>query len=603
MQQDATLSWPTRSMIVLIALLQGLMLFAAQELADQWPFRDIGWRYCWYAWVLTVPTAVALTLIDLKAWRLWLHAGLASLLVLALAAWAAWNLSGETALYAAGLQVPLSVCLAVATFIALPWWQFRLHAGHWRADYGALFERAWQNGLTLVLAAVFTGLTWLLLWLWAALFRMVKVDFFHELFGSDAFIALATGMLAGFGVLIGRTQHRAMQITRQVLFAICRGLLPLLSFIAVLFVLSLPLTGLAPLWATRSAASLLLVLAVLLISLANAVYQHDDGTPPYPAWLRRLVEASLLALPIYAGLALYAMTLRVSQYGWTLSRFWGFAVAVLIAGYAIGYAFAALRRQGRWLHRLEPVNRWMCWTVLATALLAISPVIDPVRITLASQMKRLRADPALMTADAANQLRFELGRRGVQALRTLQKAPSLAADTRASSIIVQALARQKRESRWDNDIDDGVRDLAGLKARIVLAKGTASPADDWWQAVLDRRLSAGDCLDDDKTGDKRCVALRRDLDGDGEDEVLLCMTTLYSGPRCQLHVREPAGWRKEGDVSFQDVDQRTSNEAPQALRDGRLTVQPPRWPTLLLDGAAGQLEIDRSKDRAEAATP
>ncbi|MDR6694087.1 hypothetical protein J2X70_001548 [Stenotrophomonas sp. 1337] len=35
MQQDATLSWPTRSMIVLIALLQGLMLFAAQELADQ----------------------------------------------------------------------------------------------------------------------------------------------------------------------------------------------------------------------------------------------------------------------------------------------------------------------------------------------------------------------------------------------------------------------------------------------------------------------------------------------------------------------------------------------------------------------------------------
>jgi hypothetical protein len=56
-------------------------------------------------------------------------------------------------------------------------------------------------------------------------------------------------------------------------------------------------------------------------------------------------------------------------------------------------------------------------------------------------------------------------------------------------------------------------------------------------------------------------------------------------------------------VSYQEVDQRTSDGAPQALRDGRLTVQPPRWPTLLLDGAAGQLEIDRSKDRAEAATP
>ncbi|WP_252721116.1 hypothetical protein, partial [Acinetobacter nosocomialis] len=82
--------------------------------------------------------------------------------------------------------------------------------------------------------------TWLLLWLWSALFQLLDVTFFRDLFRQDAFIALATGSLAGFGVLIGRTQHRAIQITRQVLFAICRGLLPLLSFIAVLFVLSLP---------------------------------------------------------------------------------------------------------------------------------------------------------------------------------------------------------------------------------------------------------------------------------------------------------------------------------------------------------------------------
>ncbi len=280
MQSSTPLTLPARSAIVLLALLQGLMLYAAQELSDAWPFRDIGWRYCWYAWVLAIPSAVALSLVELGQRRLWLQAVLGSTVVLALAAWIGWNLNGETALESGALQLPLTLGMAVAVFVVLPWWQFQLQHGHWRASYPELFERAWQNGLTLALAALFTGLTWLLLWLWSALFQLLDVTVFRDLFRQDAFIALATGSLAGFGVLIGRTQHRAIQITRQVLFAICRGLLPLLSFIAVLFVLSLPLTGLEPLWKTRSAAGLLLVLSLLLVTFTNAVYQQGKTAPP-----------------------------------------------------------------------------------------------------------------------------------------------------------------------------------------------------------------------------------------------------------------------------------------------------------------------------------
>ena len=106
--------------------------------------------------------------------------------------------------------------------------------------------------------------------------------------------------------------------------------------------------------------------------------------------LRRLVEASLLTLPVYAALALYALGLRVAQYGWTLDRFWAVLVALATAGYAVGYALAVLRRQRRWLQMLEPVNRWMCWAVLALALLGNSPLLDPVRLTLSSQLERLR---------------------------------------------------------------------------------------------------------------------------------------------------------------------------------------------------------------------
>lgn len=66
----------SRSTIVLIALLQGLALYAVQQAGESWPFQDIASRYRWYTWVLTIPTAVALTLVDLRDRRLWLHAAI-----------------------------------------------------------------------------------------------------------------------------------------------------------------------------------------------------------------------------------------------------------------------------------------------------------------------------------------------------------------------------------------------------------------------------------------------------------------------------------------------------------------------------------------------
>ena len=594
MTHRAPLPRSTRSAIVFIALLQGLALYLVQELGDSWPFHDIGSRYRWYAWVLTVPTALALTLVDLRDRRMWLHAALASAVVLGLASWIGWNLHGETDLDSDPLRLPFSLAMAIATFISLPWWQHRLQHGHWRASYDALFERAWQNGLTLALAAAFTLLTWLLLWLWGALFELLKISLFRDLFREAAFIALATGTLAGFGVLIGRTQSRAIQITRQVLFAMCRGLLPLLAFITVIFALSLPFTGLAALWGTRSAASLLLTLVLLLVTFVNAVYQHDSDAPPYPAWLRRLVEGSLLALPVLAGLALYATALRVGQYGWTVERFWAVLIAVLALGYALGYAWAALRRGGRWLQGLEPVNRVMCWAVLATALLASSPVLDPVRITLASQRARLLAHPGAVTVADAMLLRFDLGRRGVQALREVRRDPAFAADARAASVVDQVLARRER---WGVEpaIDAGIRDPQVLRRRLALASGSTSPPESWWQALLARKLDAGDCLE----GERPCVVVHRDFDGDGVQDVLLCVLPPHAVVACRLHAQGRQAWWDVGTYHLVSDAGREGRERLQAaVRAGAVVPQMPRWPGL---SVAGQppVSLDEAHDEPE----
>jgi len=320
------------------------------------------------------------------------------------------------------------------------------------------------------------------------------------------------------------------------------------------------------------------VLSLLLVSFTNAVYQQGDDTAPYPLLLRRLVEASLLALPVYAVLALYALGLRVVQYGWTLDRFWAVLIALAVAGYALGYALAVVRRRGRWLQTLEPVNRWMCWAVLALALLGNSPLLDPVRLTLSSQLARLRADPPAITSSDVNVLRFDLGHRGVQALRELQDDPAIIADANAPQVIADALART---SRWDGGtrLDKGPQDVAALQRALKLAKGSTSPPADWWQALATRAINGESCAE----SERGCLIVHRDLDGDGSAEVLLCELYTHRGPDCVLYARgRDAQWRRTGSL-FGTVSGQ-AEAINQALRDGELTLVPPRWPMLSIGG-------------------
>ncbi|WP_411850137.1 DUF4153 domain-containing protein [Stenotrophomonas sp. LGBM10] len=582
MNDSAPLPLNTRSAIVLIALLQGLLLYVATQADTAWPFNSMTGQLCWNAAMLLVPTAITLAVTRLDDRRLWAHAGVGLLCVLALAGWVGWNLQGAPGLAEGPLVTPFALCMAVGFVVLLPWWQFRLASGHWRATYAALFEHAWQNALTLALAVAFTGLTWLLLWLWALLFMLVDIRFFSVLFQEGAFIALSTGTLMGFGILIGRTQQRAVQVTRQVLFAVCKGLLPLLAFIAVLFVCSLPFTGLEPLWKTRSAAMLLLSIVALLVVFANAVYQQDSDVPPYPAWLRRLVDASLLSLPIYAGLALYAVALRVAQHGWTLPRVWVALIALLLAGYALGYAWATLRRQPRWLQGIETVNRWVCWAVLAAAVLPHTPLLDPVRLSVHSQVARLQAQAPRIEEEDARVLRFELGRRGYQALQALRGAPGFRDDPGAVAVIDTTLAR---ESRWHSDSSTSsaaaVTGRAALQRQLVSAANSPPPDTAWWDALLAGQVAANDCL---RPGHP-CVALRRDLDGDGRDEMLLCDVSGTVGASCQLHVLEGTQWRDGGTLTFWAG---STGRIQTAVRQGNITLHRPRWPQVSLDGGEPQ---------------
>ncbi|MBO9901682.1 DUF4153 domain-containing protein [Xanthomonas phaseoli pv. dieffenbachiae] len=586
---DTPLPRQTRACIVLVALLQGCLLYLAAwgEQQGVRPFNDLGVRICWYTMVLTVPSLVLLSLQHLSDWRLWQHVAVSTLVLAALASWAAWSATGAPALQTGEVLWSFTFTVTVGWFVALPWLQHRQRHGHWRAGYHDLFEFAWQNALTLALALLFVWVCWMVLWLWANLFALVKIMVFRELFREQAFIYLATGIIAGLGILIGRTQHRAVQVMRQILFSLCTGLLPLLAGIALLFLLVLPFTGLQALWQTRSAASILLSLVFGLVLFTNAVYRDGSVQPPYPRWLRRVVEAGLVILPLHAGLAAYAVALRIAQHGWTSERLCAALLAVLALGYALAYAFAVLRpRAHRWLPHLASGNKTLSWVVIGLAILVNTPLLDPYRITVRSQMQRL----ANATPDAVNKnlefLRFENGRRGYLAVQSLRQDPTFAGDAVRKQKLERLLART---TRWSDDEDPEhpqtkeLTDLAQVRTHVTVAAGKAEPPADWWNYLMTstpRLQDRGECTQNDSN----CVVSSDDLDGDSKPDVLLCNVKGEYAIDCVLHARNQQGWYQAGTTRLYSGSVNAQNALREALRNGQIQTRPPRWPDLVLPG-------------------
>jgi len=591
----AALPRSTRWFIVAVAVLQGLALHATGKYAAA--IGGSGLPTALYALLLAVPAAMLLSVQRLRDARFWQQAAGLTLIVAALGAWAGWSASGAPQIETAAVLGPFAVSLAIAWFIALPYLQCRVEHGRWCAPYPALFEHGWQNALTLALTGVFVAICWGVLGLCAVLFKLIGIEVFADLFVQPGFAWPVSGLMAGLGLLVGRTQHKPVQIARQVLFAIFKGLLPLLALVAVLFVLSLPFTGLEALWRTRAATLILMCVIALLVLFVNAVFQDGQGEPPYPRALRRVVEAALLSLPVYAGLGLYALGLRIVQYGWTGDRFWALLASLLLAAYACGYAWAALRPRRGWLHGLARVNVIVSLAALALAVAANSLLLDPHRLSVGDQLARLRDGRVAVADFDLKHLRFYSGRRGYQALLALRGEPKFATPA-GRAAIAQAIAMQSRWAGAPALREQAPRTAANALQRIARAPGIDPVEPAWLQAVLDRRLPAPDCLGEDA----RCVLTAPDLDRDGTREYLLCDIESY-GVSCTLYALDGGRWAAAA-RSYLGNGQRKAAELDAALRAGRIEPVPQRWPDLRIgDGEPFELNQQDAPARSEPLAP
>ena len=588
-QASATLSRDARAFVVLVSLVQALLLYLARIGHEHlwWWLSPYAPQVYWYTLILAVPTTMTLSVHRLDDRRFWQSALGVAIVYALLASWAAWSVTGAPGINIASVLAPFAITVGGALFVAWPFLQCRQENGRWRAAYPELFDHAWQNGLTLIVAFLFTGVCWVVLRLWAELFALVHIRFFKALFFDNRpFAYLASGLFAGLGILIGRTQQHPLRVARQILFAVCRGLLPLLALIALMFLASLPFTGLAPLWATRSAASLLLGLLLLLVVFVNAVWQDGVGVKPYPRALRWLIDVALIFSPIYAALALYALALRTGQYGWTDQRFWAVLAAVVLACHAVGYMATALRWKGEWLAWLPRVNVALAGVVIVLAILANSPALDPYRIAVASQIARLHNGRVAPDKLDVTELRFDSGRRGYRAAVALQHDPAMRADSAALAQLTHIVAHQQQ--RWLTDAQQkrlAVPTIAALRAQITLAPGAVAPDDAWYGVVLASKLAiAARCA----VRGADCVVLTPDLRGDGTHQILLCALDTQVPVTCQLYARDAqVQWTPVESLTFPSWQPGAIAAVQASLRAGRLQTEWPYWPDVKVAGIKG----------------
>src|SRR5690606_4790049 len=120
---------------------------------------------------------------------------------------------------AAGERLPPFLFVMLLVWLqVMPFVQGRLLTGRWRFEYCVLFTMAWRNKLVLAEATLFTGLFWLLLFLWQALFAALGIEFFKELFQEPIFVYPVTSLTFGIALhLIGSVERLTLAILEQLL--------------------------------------------------------------------------------------------------------------------------------------------------------------------------------------------------------------------------------------------------------------------------------------------------------------------------------------------------------------------------------------------------
>jgi|LGOV01.1.fsa_nt_gb hypothetical protein len=429
------------------------------------------------------------------------------------------------------LLVSWSLSSILLAYILIPFVQAWSGRKNRHYNYTDLYRHSWDNFFVLLVATILTVAFWLLIVLWAMLFKMVGILLFKDLFFNPLFIFISLPVVLSLGIRMALVHENIIGALRKIALSLCYFLMPLSAVITILFGLSLPFTGLQPIWDTGYSTPILLCLLGANILFINGIFQ-DGSTPPYRGGLSRLVEIATLSMPVYAAIAIYSVYLRISQYGVTPNRFFLMVLVGVALCYSCAYTVAVFRRSQMWMGSIRQGNVFIALLISALIILIHSPLLNPVAWSAKDQYQRLISQK-ITTADFDfGALKFKLGLPGhiyLQQLRDLPPEHPLQSEIHGRILTVDAA---QSYYQWKNNKED--QPLADHVMIETIDGSTIVP-----ETFIDG-LGAEQCHR------ATCYVLVIDLNRDAHEELIFFdMDEDWSAP--QLYVQIDNGeWVKQG---------------------------------------------------------
>ncbi|MGN6155545.1 MAG: DUF4153 domain-containing protein [Sphingomicrobium sp.] len=312
-----------------------------------------------------------------------------------------------------------------AVMIAAPLFQTVRDEGGWSLPYERLHGHAWADAVIGAASLVFAGIVFLLAWMIAGLFGLIGIDEVRRLLMKDWFSWSLFGFAFGASVGLLRERDRLLPMLQRLLRIVLAVLAPPLAVALVLFLASIPFTGLEKFWSSGVPATpLLLVAGAGAILLSNTVFAEDRqsrSTNPVLRWSSLALIAVVLPLAAIAAMSIGA---RINQYGWTPERIWGvIAVAVAIV-YGLTGWYAIWRGRLDFDEPLRPLQTKLAVGLCGLALFLALPIVDFGAISARSQLARLDSGQVAPSQFDWRAMAFDFGPSGRIRLRQIAKSGS-----------------------------------------------------------------------------------------------------------------------------------------------------------------------------------
>ena len=238
------------------------------------------------------------------------------------------------------------------------------------------------------------------------------------------------------------------------------------------------------------------------------------------------------------------------------------------------------------------MNVFTAFILLFLLLAIFSPVLDPARISVNSQLAHLKAGKVSADKFDYEYLRFSGKRFGKAALISLAEQTT---GKDAATVRMRASAALAKDKEYGTATEK--LSTAMLAGNITVWPNTAALpasfiAQDWKQTIGEERWKYPACLHD---SGQRCDAYLMDIDSDGALDVAL----QNKGSAIHLFRRIGGVWRRAGTLSWHSG----CVETAQALKRGEFRVLAPELQDIEIGGVRYHVdasEADSVKSKCEA---